>query len=85
MSNNIWVIFDGYGEQVFFTKEEKYANFNDMDDSEYNKGKCSIALNVPNYTGIGLQACQKNMDTDEISVITRDRKWQPTRPHIPAP
>ena len=56
-----------------------------MDDSEYNKSKCSIALNVPNYTGIGLQACQKNTDTDEISVITRDRKWQPTRPHIPAP
>jgi hypothetical protein len=85
MSENIWVIFDGYGEQVFFTMEEQYANLNDLDENEYNKAKCSIVLNVPNYTGEGLTACQKNMDTGEITIITRDRKWKPPHPHIPAP
>ncbi len=86
MSDNkdIWVIFDGFGVQVFFTEEEKYANFSDMSDEEYNKAKCSIAKNVPNFTGLGRQQCVKDMTSGNISVIERPRDWKPVHPHIPA-
>lgn len=83
--NNIWVIFDGFGIQVFYTKEERYANFNSMADSDYNKTKCSIVLNVPDFTGIGYEACQKDMSTSVITIIQRNRGYQPVTPHIPAP
>jgi hypothetical protein len=83
-NNNIWVICDGFGVQIFFTREERFANFNNMSDSEYNKDKCSISLNVPSFDGSGYSACEKNMDTGEITIIERDRKYQPVYPHIPA-
>jgi hypothetical protein len=83
--SDTWVIFDGWGVQVFFTREEQYANLNNMSDSEYNKGLCSIVLNVPGYTGVGRRACQKDMTSGVITIIERPRGYSPAVPHIPAP
>jgi hypothetical protein len=82
---NIWVIFDGYGEMLFYTHEEIYANFNNMYDSEYNKEKCSIELNVPGFTGLVMESCQKDMETGIITIIQRPRDYTRVKPHIPAP
>jgi hypothetical protein len=81
---NIWVIFDGFGVQIFYTCKEQLANFNNMIDSEYNKSKCSIALNVPGYNGVGYSACSKNITTGVITVFERPRDYKPQKPHIPA-
>jgi hypothetical protein len=87
MSNNsdIWVIFDGFGVQIFYTLEEQYANFNYMQDEYYNKEKCSIFVNVPGFSGQGSQACEKDMDTGVITIIQRSREYQAVVPHVPAP
>ena len=84
MAENIWVIFDGFGVQVFFTKEEEYANYNNMSDTEYNKAKCSVELNVPGYMGVGRTACQKDMITGDITIIVRPRGYAAPVPHVPA-
>ena len=89
MSKDLWVIFDGYGNQVFLTYERQYANFNNMSDSQYNKVKCSINNNVLGFTNQlidGKQSyCQKDIVTGEITIITHERGWKPKKPHIPAP
>jgi len=84
MSNNIWVIFDGFGVQIFSTREERYANFDNMTDAEYNKDKCSIVL-VPSYDSSGSSTCEKDMDTGDITIIQRPRGYSRASPHIPAP
>lgn len=44
-NENLWVVFDGYGEQIFTTKDEIYANFDFMQRSEYNIQECTIIKN----------------------------------------
>ena len=89
MSKDLFVIFDGYGDQVFITYESQYANFDNMSDSQYNKAKCSINKNVPGFNNQlidGKQTyCKKDTLTGEISILTRERGWKKPKPHIPAP
>jgi hypothetical protein len=83
-TTDIWVVLDGYGEQVFFTKEEQYANLDNLSEQEYNKPKCSVLKNVPGFTGEGRQACRRNQ-VGQVVVYERDRAWKPPHPHVPAP
>ena len=81
----VWVCFDGYGEQVFATREEKLANFDiGMKPEHYNLDKCSIEI-VNDYDPASGMECVKNMETGEITQVKRPRGFQRTFPHVPAP
>jgi hypothetical protein len=49
-----------------------------MSDDEYNKSKCSIELNVPNFDGSisadGVSECLKDMATGLITVVEKVEK-----------
>ena len=75
----IYVIFDQYGDQVFFTKDNKYANFDNMYEPEFIKDKCYIAKDIPGFTGKNRQACLIDISTGEITLYTRSKSWKPKR------
>lgn len=80
----LWVIFDGYGEQVFCTYEEQLANLSTMNAEHYNLDKCSIE-ELDNYDPTSGMECVKDMGTGVISLIRRPRGYQRAFPHVPAP
>ena len=80
----LWVIFDGYGEQVFCTYEENLANYSTMNPEHYNLDKCSIEI-VNDYDPSSGMECVKNMITGEITQVKRPRGFQRTFPHVPCP
>ncbi len=75
----IYVIFDQYGDQVFFTRDEKYANFDNMNDQEFIKNKCYISKDIPGFNGKNRQACLRDITTGEITLYTRSKSWKPKR------
>lgn len=75
----IYVIFDQYGDQVFFTRDEKYANFDNMNDQEFIKDECYIAKDIPGFNGQNRQACLRDITTGEITLYTRPKDWKPKR------
>ena len=80
----LWVNFDGYGEQVFCTFEEQFANLTTMNAEHYNLDKCSIEV-VDNYDPTSGMDCVKDMGTGVVSMIHRPRGYQRVSPHKPAP
>lgn len=75
----IYVIFDQYGDQVFFTKNSKYANFDNMNEPEFIKSKCYISKDIPGFNGKNRQACLRNITTGQITLYTRSKFWKPKR------
>ena len=75
----IYVIFDQYGDQVFFTRDEKYANFDNMNDQEFIKNKCYISKDIPGFNGKNRQACLRDIRTGQITLYTRSKSWKPKR------
>ena len=70
---NIWVIFNSFGEQVYHTYTEKYANLDSLDKNIFDISNCSVELNIPNFNPYKEYAyCVKNIKTNEITVI-KDR------------
>ena len=92
-SKDFWVIFDGYGNQVFNTYALKFANFDMMDDSEYNKTNCVIVKNpiddlgVPVIHSDGIDSLEY-LPNGKVKRVKRDRTYvRPNRTankHIPS-
>ena len=80
----LWVIFDGYGVQIFCTYEKSLANFSTMNPNKYNLDKCSIEV-VDNYDPASGMECVKDMESGVISMVRRPRGYRRASPHIPAP
>ena len=82
--SNPWVTFDGWGEQVDCTFDERFANFDRMNPSEYNIAMCTIEV-VRNYDLLTGMVCKKDMSTGIITLVQRPRDYRRPVPHVPAP
>jgi hypothetical protein len=80
-TSDLWVLLCDHGYQISTTREEIFANLDDLRDTEYDKSLCSIVLNPVGYNGEYGKECFKDMETGEITVVDRDRNYVYPRPH----